>query len=167
MNQTRQIDNPDSTLTTLFPLTHCVGIGNLTISFLLMFHALRTDHLDLRFVAHLFSRGTTRYKSTLCKLYQITYVLCAAGIMNRTAQVCDVVLFEQYFDFAVIPPQAPVLATPIRIESLLNHHMGCDNPHIHQRRKELYDLFVKSITGRTATLPDTDGIMGEESGDDQ
>ena len=35
-------------------------------------------------IPQLFSNGTGRYKSTLCKLYQVSYTLAAAGIVTRS-----------------------------------------------------------------------------------
>jgi hypothetical protein len=153
----RDIENHSLTLCEIFPVTGCIGIVNLTISFLLMFHALRTNHLDLRFIGHLFSRQTTRYKSTLCKLYQISYVLCAAGVLKRTMQVCDVVLLYPYLDFAVVPPEPKSIADPYLIQSLLNRPGPIEElRHIYRRRKELYDLFIGSVASKTVMLPDPD-----------
>jgi hypothetical protein len=141
--QSRDIDNSQRTLCDLFPVSSCIGISNLTISFLLMFRALRTDHLDLRFVAHLFSRDTRRYKSTLCKLYQISYILGAAGISNRTSQACDVVLLQPDLDFSVLPPDKPEESGPLQIAALLNHRgRDADTEFVSHRRRELQSLFV-------------------------
>lgn len=88
----------------LFPVPCCVGISNLSISFLLLFFALQQDRVDLRYASQFFSRTTARYKTTLCKLYQICYILGSIGVTSRTAQVCEVILNKPYFDEEVLPP---------------------------------------------------------------
>lgn len=87
----------------LFPVPCCVGISNLSISFLLLFFALKQDRVDLRYASQFFSRTTARYKTTLCKLYQICYILGSIGVTSRTAQVCEVILNKPYFDEEVLP----------------------------------------------------------------
>jgi hypothetical protein len=160
LRRTRDIDNPDRTLSDLFPVSGCVGISNLTVAFILMFHALRTNHIDLRFIGNLFSRQTQRYKSTLCKLYQINYVLCAAGISERTAQVCEVVLLDSYIDFQVVPAEKPEDSGPVQINSLLNRRRPRPEfEFIYRRRKEIYDLFIKSVASKTVVLPDENSLL--------
>jgi hypothetical protein len=146
------IDNPQHTLCHLFPVSACIGLSNLTLAFLMMFPALRTNHLDLRFVAHLFSLGTTRYKSTLCKLYQVSFILCAAEILRRTQQVCDVVLLDQYLSFQIVPPEQEREESPVDIGALLNRRQAGVS-FVHQRRKEICDLFIGSAAGKAAMLP--------------
>jgi hypothetical protein len=159
----REIENPDNTLTTLFPVSTCVGIGGLAVSFFLLFRTLRTNEIDLRFAAHLFARGTPRYKSTLCKLYQITYVLCAAGVLNRTPQVCEVTLLDPYIDFTLIPAHETFQADPVEIDSLLNHRRPGDIAHILRRRRELQHLFVKGVAKRASAAPSPRSLMAQIS----
>jgi len=90
----KRLSNRKMELSDLFPASGCIGIANLTISFILLFHALKVDHLDLRYAARLFSLNTTRYKTTLCKLYQICFILGAFGITSRSPHVCEVVLIK-------------------------------------------------------------------------
>jgi hypothetical protein len=155
LRNSREIENPDRSLSDLFPVTGCVGIGNLSVSLMLMFHALRVNHLDLRLVSNFFSRETQRYKSTLCKLYQITLLLCSAGILKRTAQVCDVVLLGPYLDFEVVPSERKGDEDLSEIQTLLNRSPSTDNSaYIHQRRKLIYDLFLESSASKTVILPE-------------
>ena len=153
------IHNKDLSLQELFPIAGCIGISNLTVCFLLLFFALKTDHLDLRFVGNLFSRQTSRYKTTLCKLYQISYILGSVGITNRTNQVCEVVLNKPYYNEEIIPYETETPensnVNPFSISSLLNRPQNNKQaePYIANRRKEFKDLFVQSIASKSIILP--------------
>jgi hypothetical protein len=118
MRQLRGIDEPGKSLTELFPVALCVGMANLAANFLLLFSALRTDSLNLKGVCLLFTRGTAKYRSTLCKLYQIAFVLGAAQITTRTSHVCEVVLLRDYIDFELAPNTVATL--PERLNNPLN-----------------------------------------------
>ena len=97
----RHIADQSKTIDDLFPVDICVGVPNLTINFLLIYFALETQCLDIRIIATLFSRGTTRMKTTLSKLYQISYILCSIGITKRNTQVCEVILDPTLYDAVV------------------------------------------------------------------
>jgi hypothetical protein len=158
LRKERGIDDLQRTLCELFPVSGCVGLSNLTVNLLLLFCALRTDRIDLRFAGNLFSRQTTRYKSTLCKLYQINYTLCAAGVSNRTSQVCEVVLLNPYLDFPVIPNAENMPVNPAMLDSLLNRRKTEPiHKYIQMRRKEIAELFEGSFLARgQSTSPDQD-----------
>jgi hypothetical protein len=158
LRRMRGIDNPDRSLCDLFPVADCVGMANLTSCFLLVFPALRTNRLDLRFVGHLFSLRTSRYKSTLCKLYQIVFVLCAAGVCNRTSQACEVILLDAYIDFPIVHmDRGPDPGGPLGIDSLLNRKKEAVS-FVMRRRKEIHDLFASSVLSKTVMLPEDDSI---------
>ena len=93
----KRFRNGSLSLNEMFPTSTCIGISNLTSSFLLLFYALKVKKLDLRYVSKLFSENTTRYKTTLCKLYQICFILNALGITQRSNNVCEVILNDEYF----------------------------------------------------------------------
>ena len=145
--------DPRMTLVSLFPANQCIGIANLTINLCLLFFAVMSNKLDLRFVAQLFSHNTTRYKTTLCKLYQISYILGAAGITTRTDKVCQVVLNRPYFSVDTLEPAEPEPSdTPLSIFSLLNRKVAItssprpraldpQNMQICRRREELVEVF--------------------------
>jgi hypothetical protein len=156
LRRLRDVDNADRTLCDLFPASDCVGMSNLTSCFLLVFHALRTNRLDLHSVAQLFSWKTPRYKSTLCKLYQIVLVLCAAGICSRTSQACEVMLLHGYIDFPVGPAeQSTDPGGPLGIDSLLNRKKAtADADFILRRRKELHDLFASNVVSKAVLSSD-------------
>lgn len=159
MKKSRGIDDKTKTLCDLFPVASCIGISNLTVCFLLLFSALKTNHLDLRFVGQLFSRETSRYKTTLCKLYQISYILSSIHITNRTSTVCEVILLPPYSDEDILPDEPDNKANnsiiPISIDSLLNTHIKIEpeNQYIYDRRHELRDTFIECISQSRQTFP--------------
>lgn len=156
LKKSRHIDDPSYSLEQLFPVTDCIGISNLTVCFLLLFFALKTNCLDLRFVSNLFSRQTSRYKTTKCKLYQISYIFGAVGITNRTNQVCEVILNPPYYNDEILPHNEQ-LPNPFSISSLLNHPTDSSsnnsNAYIYKRRKDFHELFVQSIASKSLVFP--------------
>lgn len=153
LRRNRGIDNTELTLEELFPAQACIGISHLTISFLLLFSAVRTNRLDLRFVSQFFSHGMNRYKTTLCKLYQICYILCAIGVTKRTSQVCEVVLNEEYCDNSpkeVVKKKEPEVSM-MSITSLLNNPIESkakkeECSWLAARRKALQSCCIENVT---------------------
>jgi hypothetical protein len=126
------IDNYALPLSQIFPPESCVSITSLTSGFLLLFAAVQTETLDLRKVSAFFARETDRYKSTLCKMYQIALILGALGITERTENQCEVRL---------LPPFTQLLTNrdrghPLAIENLLNRRVDM-TPMIQARLQEL------------------------------
>ena len=126
--QERHISDQTKTIDDLFPVDICVGVPNLTINFLLIYFALETQCLDIRIIATLFSRGTTRMKTTLSKLYQISYILCSIGITKRNTQVCEVILDTQLYESVLNSNHTETnqtsekqsVADPLSLDFLLN-----------------------------------------------
>ena len=163
LKEKRDIDNRNKKLEDLFPIPCCVGISNLTISFLLLFFAMKIDRIDLRYVSHFFSRNTTRYKTTLCKLYQICYILGSIGVTSRTSQVCEVILNKPYFSGDIpdideskyeqekqeniVKKNTQQNSQPLSIGSLLNHQTAPvdenDQSYVFERRRELKNCYVE------------------------
>lgn len=151
------IDNPKKSLEELFPVNGCIGIANLTLYFLLLFYALKSNKVDIRFAAQFFSRGTGRYKTTLCKLYQISYILNAIHVTTRSEQVCEVLLNPPFISnediFEEPADQQPKsnLDNIMSIDSLLNRPIqkSSDN-YVIRRREEIRECFVKNISVREA-----------------
>ncbi|OHT04634.1 hypothetical protein TRFO_27846 [Tritrichomonas foetus] len=171
----KSVNNPSLKLCDLFTVPCCVGISSLTISFLLMFFALKQDRIDLRYVSHYFSRTTARYKTTLCKLYQICYILSAIGVTTRTSQVCEVILNHPYYNEDELSPtevqskgennsnKASNLnsldgSPTFSITSLLNHQKEEYNStnYIELRRKELKDCFDEAEAEKNDTSDGSD-----------
>ena len=162
LRQERQIDDPTKTLDDLFPLNSCIGISNLTICFLLMFYALKSNKIDIRFVAQFLSRDTGRYKTTLCKLYQISYILNTINITTRSEQVCEVLMNPPYITpDDIIEGEPPPKETFMNIDSLLNrpvnqtqqnqqshnqHNSSIPADHYaFKRREEIKECFIKNV----------------------
>jgi hypothetical protein len=128
---TAGIDNPQLTLLELFSTDSCVSLCSLTVSFLLLYSALRQEVLDLRNVSSFFSRDVARYKTTLCKLYQIVLILSTLDITIRHCNVCEIKL---------LPPFTKLLrenqeVRPLSIQSLLNQDVMTEKC-IQKRRTE-------------------------------
>jgi hypothetical protein len=133
-----RIDNPQLTLTELFPPDNCVSLSSLTVAFLLLFAALRVEVLDLRKVSSFFSRNVGRYKTTLCKLYQIALILGALDVTERSCNVCEI---------KILPPFTKLLeeeqreVNPLSISNLLNQTPE-ESRWIEERRVEFGKFLV-------------------------
>jgi hypothetical protein len=110
------ITNFQLSLEELFPQSNCVGLASLTVALLMLFPAIGTKTLNLRDVSAFFSRDWQRYKTTLCKLYQITLILGALEITERTEVACEVRLRERFA--TLVDGHEP--DNPFAIETLLN-----------------------------------------------
>ncbi|OHS94353.1 hypothetical protein TRFO_11216 [Tritrichomonas foetus] len=97
-----KVNSPTATLEEIFQNNHCIGISNLTISFILCYLVMRVPMLDIKHVAMFLSRSNKRYKTTLCKLYQITHILEAAGIITRSLVPCVMILDPRFLVFVEI-----------------------------------------------------------------
>jgi hypothetical protein len=133
---TARVDSPLS-LVQLFPAGSCVSLSSLTVSFLLLYAALRVEILDLRRVSAFFSRNVGRYKTTLCKLYQIAMILGALDVTERHCNVCEIKL---------LPPFTQLLgdtreANPLSIPNLLNRH-GDKGSDPEERRGEFAKFLI-------------------------
>ena len=126
------IYNPSSKLADIFPCPCSVGVSSLAICFLKMFFALSTNRIDLRPVSQFLSRDTMRYRTTLCKMYQIAYILTAIDVTSRTTQVCVVALNSPYSD-AIQEPAPP---DPTSLLLLLNWQGEGDPKNMFQRRRD-------------------------------
>lgn len=151
LREERHIDDVKKSLNELFLPPCCVGISNLTTSFLLLFAAIKSNRLDLRFVSQFFSRSATRYKTTLCKLYQICYILGAIGVTTRTSQVCEVILSDEYCDadfekYGESRNNVSKTERAMSIASLLNNQSPTAPEWILSRRKELQSCSIDNVT---------------------
>lgn len=81
----------------LFPTSESITIANLAYQFLLAFLALDKKLLDIKQIALFLSRNNSRFKTTLCKLYQISHILEVVGIIEKTITPGEVLLAERFF----------------------------------------------------------------------
>jgi hypothetical protein len=129
------VSNADVALSRLFPPENSVGLTSLTIAFLMLFPALGTREIDLREASSFFARTTKKYKTVLCKLYQIAVILGALGLTNKTQNMCEV---------RMMPPLEPLLAvdeSPISIGKLLNRPTDGDGQY--KARRDEYKSFAR------------------------
>ena len=139
----RKVDDISVSISDIFPVHQCVGIQNLTTSFILLFFALRTDKLDLRFTAQFFSRNTSRYKTTLCKLYQVAYILAALDLTSKTSHVCEVIIQPEIF--GLTPLNITQSNSSVSIQSLLHGSDDALNSAILKRRKEYESYYIARL----------------------
>jgi hypothetical protein len=132
------LQDSQASLSSIFPIDNSVGLSSLTMSFILMFAAMQVDVLDLRIVSSFFSRSTSRYKTTLCKLYQVALILSVLNITERTENVCEIRL---------LPPFTTLLGndggSPLALRNLLNRPVSVDR-NIEARRREYQTYAVRS-----------------------
>ena len=157
LRKDRRIDDKSVPLEELFPAPCCIGISNLTASFLLLFAAIKTNRVDLRFVSQFFSHGTARYKTTLCKLYQICYILGAIGVTKRTSHVCEVILNDDYCDPDALKygegkdNERKGAESAMSISALLNKseagQAAATEDWLEARRKALESCYIENVTG--------------------
>jgi hypothetical protein len=102
-------------LSTLFPPNDCIKLASLTRALLLMFPALGTEIVNLKQLSAFFSRNRVRFKTTLCKLYQITLILGALEIIERTTNPCEVRIKPPFTKLLIDDRQG----SPFAIQNLL------------------------------------------------
>jgi hypothetical protein len=133
----KEIHNPDKSITELFPAENCIGLPSLTVSFILLFAAMQVEVIDLREASCFFSRNSVRYKTTICKLYQIAMILGTVRVIQKTQNVCEVRLEAPFTELLTDQPSMRFLA----IESLLNR--PATNGSAIERRKADYQRYWK------------------------
>jgi hypothetical protein len=114
----------------LFGASKQISISSITESFILCFFTFQKASLNIKQLALFLSRENGRYKTTLCKLYQVTHILEAAGIIEKSIIPGEFAIIPNAFRSKqkMIPEQVisrnnytPSLpASPHSIESLLN-----------------------------------------------
>ena len=126
----------------LFSHNQHISIATLTQYFLICFFVFNRPSLDIKQVAIFLSKENGRYKTTLCKLYQVTHILESAGIIEKSIIPGELSLVPSIFKpqtvsiqntlsipqaTHVTPPQSPILANDshpepsiLSIQSLLN-----------------------------------------------
>ena len=139
----KNINNYDLSLDQLFPVDDCMGLSNITIYFILLFYALKTDHLGIHCAARFLTRNTYRYKKTLTKILVIEKILTAIDLMCKAAQNDEVLLATKDFQLEIVPEINDQSQTNVgSINSFLNNEKSIMNDAIIQRRKE-FESFNK------------------------
>lgn len=128
----------DTPIEELFMIDKTLSISSLTNSYMFSFITLQTRELNIRDLSLFLSKYNGRYKSTLCKMYQITHILRAMGILeqNRTQGIS--IIREEYYSSMQIPTSNQVVH-PFSIQSLLNDEEHEQNiPNVLDYRRKLY-----------------------------
>lgn len=101
---------------------HVIQISNLTKSFALCFLVLKNNTLDIKRCAEILSKRNNRFKTTLCKLYQIAHILEAAGIFSKSTLPGEITFKSEFIGSL----KQDKIAMALSIKSLLNHNV-CDD----------------------------------------
>lgn len=83
---------PDNTIIS----DDCISITQLTLSFIKCILSLKIPCFDIRQISMFLSRSNNRFKTTLCKLYQISHILESAGIIEKTPLPGELILSKHY-----------------------------------------------------------------------
>jgi len=130
-------------LSKIVPIEICISLNTLTITLLVCFHALQVKCLDVKEIAHYISRDNGRYKTTLCKLYQIIHILEAMGVILKKVKIGEIWLADKYYN------PLPLVATsefvdPFSIDGLINRH-DIDTEKILQQRRNEFIQYAKQV----------------------
>lgn len=132
-----KIDDWSLSLDQLFPSDAHVSIKSLTIAFLLLYSAIGANVIDLKATCMFFSRNSNRYRTTLCKLYQIILILGAINVVSKTDSVRQIHLLSPYCE-CLLGNNGPD-----SIEFLLNRTDNDKNNQIKKRRDEFTSFLTK------------------------
>jgi hypothetical protein len=149
-------DSPDSTLDAIIGSHTTVSISRLTGTFLLCFLALRMRRLDIKQISRYLSRKAGRYKSILCKLYQIAHILEAARVITRSEIPGQLTIDDKYFapvDINVVD-KFHEGKNPYGIDSILNHIGPAEKQILLKRRTDFCTEFEKSEAEQSAKKSD-------------
>ncbi|EAX96181.1 hypothetical protein TVAG_000100 [Trichomonas vaginalis G3] len=91
----------------------CISITQLTLSFIKCILSLKVPCFDIRQIGMFLSRSNNRFKTTLCKLYQISHILESAGIIEKTPLPGELMLSKHF----LARPKVEILS----VTELLNH----------------------------------------------
>lgn len=105
----------------IFPCPCSVGVFGVTHCLLTMIFAVNMPGLDLRVVSEFLARDTKRYKAARYKLYQISYVLAALGVLENGANMHEIVLTSEYARLLHVNKPDP---DPMSLTALLNRVPG-------------------------------------------
>ena len=138
-------DSPYTSLRSILPSEKSVSIGRLTTLLMLCHSALNRDTLDIRQVACFFSRENGRFKTTLCKLYQITHILCAIGVFEKQNVPRYTTIKKEYFVESLTDSSSD--SCSLSIESLLSkrEERSLIAPCIDQRIFEFLNSRVQPV----------------------
>jgi hypothetical protein len=92
-----QAGSADLTLDEIVGCQTDVSVAGLTVAFILCFLALQKSRLDIKHVSLYLARHSRRKTTTLGKVYQISHILEAAGVMERSGLPREVGIVSCFF----------------------------------------------------------------------
>ena len=105
----------------LLPKENLIAISSLTVSFIMQFYANKTETLEIKKIGTFLSSYNGRYKTTVCKLYQVAYILESIGVINKNCMVQGgVSLAKKYYYLEKSNPSTLDPYEFFSISSLLN-----------------------------------------------
>jgi len=78
-------------------LQQCISISVLTLHFLSTFFTQKSQVINIKNVGSELSKENGRMKTIVCKLYQISFILEAAGIVEKTAIPGGIRLADEFY----------------------------------------------------------------------
>ena len=110
----------------------CITISHLTTSFIMNFIVQNTSTVDIKCVAEKLSKDNNRFKTTLCKLYQISHILEAAQILEKTTVPGETAISKYFFvpdQNKPVAVQKSVIDNSYNVENLLNRPIANLSSH--------------------------------------
>lgn len=146
------VTDGSNTLDDIFPSERCISIAHMTSMFVMCFLVLKMETLDVKSIGMFLSRSNGRYKTTLCKLYQIAHILEAAGIIAKSVIPGEMTLEKRFFVTLDIKEKDDL--NPFSIQGLLNRVNDIDI--ITKRRRAEFTVKCDA----SARLPSIDPAQG-------
>ena len=135
--------NPKKSFEEILPPEENTSITDYTKVIILSFIGLGLGSLDIKQLAYYLTRNGGRTKTVLCKLYQISQILDAIGVITKTSNISEIYLNERYripiIDYV---PQEDGSMSIVNLLSKTKHYTF---PFILHRRKEFQMEVKRSI----------------------
>ena len=128
-------NSADVPISRIVPTEICVSMGQLTASLILCFLALQVRTLGIKQVSYFVSRNNNRFKTTLCKMYQIVHILEAIGVIKREeSRQGEITLEDSFYCVSPIQLRGKSKDEPLSLETLLNRPVSDLDRILKQRR---------------------------------
>lgn len=94
---TRGVFDSTKRLEDVFPSKKCISITQISLDIILIFAALQVRRIDLKDLSYFLSRNNGREKTMICKLYQAAAIFELAGIIEKTKNIGEFAITEDYY----------------------------------------------------------------------
>lgn len=98
----------------------CISISELTLRFLQFFYYSGKQVVHIKDVSVYLSQDNGRVQTTTCKLYQISHILQAVGIVEKTDISGEKRMADKYYNYSK-KENVTKVQSPFSIEELLNY----------------------------------------------